>query len=92
MILNDIITKNESLLIQPGYINYFLFRFAQRLNPKYKNFRNYIGELECAKRELKRRCGNHNAVAIMIQKVIDKIYDDLVAPYEDKKIEENGDV
>lgn len=59
-----------------GQLNYaitkeiisFLFRNGL---PKYQDYNDAIGVLECAKMELYRRS---------------------VAPYEDKKIQENGDV
>jgi hypothetical protein len=55
-----------------GDLNYLLFAFAKRfLVPSYKNYRDFIGELNETVAEIRRR---------------------LLAPYEDLKIEENGDV
>lgn len=54
-----------------GKLNYFLFKLAKLECNNYSDYRDFIGELECAKAEIERR---------------------LLAPYEDKKIKENGDV
>ena len=54
-----------------GDLNYILCSFASLKTPSYKNYKNFIGELNEAAAEIRRR---------------------LLAPYEDKKLEENGDV
>lgn len=57
-----------------GNLNYLITKLClQRLGtqPRYVDFNEVIGVLECAKQELYRR---------------------MVAPYEDKKAKENGDV
>ena len=54
-----------------GKLNYMLFKLAKISCRNYKDYRNFIGELEAAKLEIYRR---------------------QIAPYEDKKIKENGDV
>lgn len=54
-----------------------------------------LGVLACAGLEIIRRCGKDNVVMALIsllEEVGDHIYDDLLAPYEDLKIIENGDV
>lgn len=41
-----------------GKLNYFLFKLCKeitRREPRYKKFRDFIGELECAKQEILRR-------------------------------------
>ena len=57
-----------------GNLNYLLFKLCKEYmkeGESYNAYKNYIGEIEMAKKEIYRR---------------------LVAPYEDLKIVENGDV
>ena len=55
-----------------GDLNYILYAFCKRhITPGYGNYKNYMGELNEAAEEIRRR---------------------LLAPYEDGKILENGDV
>jgi len=91
-ILDEAIEDYGSLLMFPGTINYLLFKLAKKSCHKYEQYRNFIGELEASKREIKRRLGKNHWLVKQIEKIIDKIYDELVAPYEDKKIKEHGDV
>lgn len=54
-----------------------------------------IGVLVCAGLEAVRRCGDTGAVSRvpkMLADVGNYIYDDVLAPYEDARIRENGDV
>lgn len=52
-------------------LNYFLFKLAKVTCNSYRDYSDFIGELESAKLEIYRR---------------------QIAPYEDKKIKQNGDV
>jgi hypothetical protein len=55
-----------------GDLNYILFKFCKNhVKPSYNNYKNFLGELNEAAEEIRRR---------------------LLAPYENLKIEENGDV
>jgi len=55
-----------------GDLNYILFKYCKNhVKPSYNNYKNFIGELNEAAEEIRRR---------------------ILAPYEDKKIIENGDV
>jgi hypothetical protein len=38
-----------------GSLNYVLFRMALRLPPSYANYKNFLGELEEAAQEIRRR-------------------------------------
>jgi hypothetical protein len=38
-----------------GDLNYILFRMALRLRPSYDNYKNFLGELEEAAQEIRRR-------------------------------------
>jgi len=63
---------------------------------RYKIFNEVVGVLECAKLELVRRGKLHpNSTAWatdLLDEVKKALYTTNIAPYEDKKIEENGDV
>ena len=55
-----------------GDLNYILYKFAKyHITPGYGNYKNFLGELNEAGEEIRRR---------------------LLAPYEEKKITENGDI
>ena len=55
-----------------GDLNYILFAYCKHhIEPSYNNYKNFLGELNEAAEEIRRR---------------------LLAPYEDQKIIENGDV
>lgn len=59
-------------VIADGDLNYILFKYCKNhIEPSYNNYKNFLGELNEAAEEIRRR---------------------LLAPYEDKKIVENGDV
>lgn len=69
--LNNLIYGFSTILKKTGRLNYFLFKLAKYTCYSYREYRDFIGELEAAKLEIYRR---------------------QIAPYEDKKIKENGDV
>lgn len=71
--LNAIVDlMTEAGVMADGGLNYILFRFCKyHVPPSYNNYKNFIGELNEAAAEIRRR---------------------LLAPYEDEKIKENGDV
>lgn len=55
-----------------GDLNYILFKYCKyNVEPSYNNYKNFMGELNEAAEEIRRR---------------------ILAPYEDTKIVENGDV
>lgn len=64
----------------------------------YTNCNAIVGAVECCRRELKRRTPTHlttdvhRAVDGQLRSWLDNFYAKTVAPYEDKKIEQNGDV
>jgi len=67
-----VIAMSEASVKADGDLNYILYRFCKyHVTPGYNNYKNFLGELNEAAEEIRRR---------------------LLAPYEDKKIEENGDV
>lgn len=78
-------------------INYF-----DRVGMSYTNGNAVMGVLDCAAREMKRRTGrayNPNYKGADIERIVHQldlerkwVYDELIAPYEDVKIAENGDV
>ena len=69
--IKEIIIKLEKDEVE-GELNYFITSLLkQTYEPKYSNYNNAMGLLECIKLEFYRRD---------------------IGDYEDKKIEENGDV
>lgn len=93
--LNRAITK---LLIKPD--NYFttdlsalIKKYIHDQKPRYETFNNVIGALECAKLEYKRRVMMFNEdLVACINAEKERLYDEQIAPYEDKKIAEHGDI
>lgn len=73
--------------------------YLQRVGLTYTNGNAVMGVLSCALRELTRRFMENPEVDPLIDRIgneirqiEDHVYNDLIAPYEDTKIEENGDV
>jgi len=61
--------------------------------PKYYRYNRAIGMLECCRLEFERRYSTKAVLAyIMLDKIINLFYKEIIGPYEDEKIEENGDV
>jgi len=59
----------------------------------YAVLSSVIGALECARREFKRRRPDDHMLAYyVLTRAEDRFYDNVIAPYEDTKIEQNGDV
>jgi hypothetical protein len=62
----------------------------------YAVYNSVIGALECCRREWRRRRGASTfedlAREDAIRATMDRLYDDTIAPYENTKIEQNGDV
>jgi len=70
--LDNIVSQMAEHLKLDGDLNYVLFAYCRRhVKPSYNNYKNFIGELNEAVAEIRRR---------------------MLAPYEDEKIKENGDV
>jgi hypothetical protein len=57
-------------------------------NPNYQKYNDMTGALIRCKKELKRRLNINEEILINIMEA----YDNEIAKYEDKKIDENGDV
>lgn len=72
----------------------FLVKLLKKVYPpKYFNYNRAIGMLTCCMKEFRRRFGDDAlAVEDFLEYVIDRFYLDIVGPYEDKKIAENGDL
>lgn len=70
--------------------------YLGRVGLSYTNGNAVIGVLTCAARELERRTNptHHPVRRVVIELNWERkrVYDDLLAPYEDQKITENGDV
>lgn len=72
----------------------FLFNvFLEVYPPKYFNYNRLEGMLSCCHKEFKRRYGYKAMHACaLLSELSGKFYDNVTAPYEDKKIIINGDV
>jgi len=57
----------------------------------YQTYNDIMGALHCATYERIRRTGDHTFDSVIAHLMAD-LYVDWIAPYEDKKITENGDV
>lgn len=61
--------------------------------PKYYRYNRAIGMLTCCRMEFERRYGVGAVLAYdLLNKVIKKFYTEIIGPYEDGKIDANGDV
>ena len=67
-------------------------KYVHDQKPRYATFNDVIGALECAKLEYFRRTGYNEQVDLVIDRIKEKFYTDTVAPYEDNKIKEHGDI
>jgi len=78
----------------PSYTSFYLFiKKLVKINCKcYADYQSFMGELTCAKKEIERRLGRDNEIAYYLESTIDTIYDEIITPYENKKIKENGDI
>lgn len=71
-VMDQIVDQMAHTVKANGDLNYILYAFCKRhINPSYNDYKNYLGELNEAAEEIRRR---------------------MLAPYEDRKIMENGDV
>lgn len=80
----------------PDYtiIHDFIFEVAKQVYPpKYFNYNRLIGMLTCCREEFKRRYKKKaTAVEMLLTSLIKQFYSEIIGPYEDTKIEANGDV
>lgn len=53
--INDLVISFHSMYNIKGFLNYFLFKLCKISCKNYEDYRNFIGELECAKLEIYRR-------------------------------------
>lgn len=62
-------------------------------NPRYEHLAIVLGCLDSTRREFVRRTANPNSiVACALELFAEEFYNTVVAPYEDVKIKQNGDV
>ena len=73
--------------------------YLDRMGLSYTNGNAVMGVLDCADREMYRRVDLANSnywrlhgVTMQLQAVRRRVYDELLVPYEDQKIVDNGDV
>jgi len=73
--------------------DFLLDVFKEVYPPKYFNYNRLIGMLVCCREEFKRRYGKHaTAPHYLLSSLVSEIYGEIIGPYEDGKIEANGDV
>lgn len=75
-------------------IKEFIKRYLILKGESYQTFNDIIGALTCCFKEIKRRIELKNRFEIVdfLAKIVDDFYNNVVAPYEDQKIVENGDL
>lgn len=88
---SDVDFYGQALDLCNGYI--------EREGLSYTTLNAVIGVLYCAGRELVRRMADNPEADELVQRAVKKLdsiadilYDGVLAPYEDEKIDENGDV
>lgn len=98
--LNRAITKlfiscNNSLEFE-GKLVAVIKKYEHDQKPRYATFNDIIGALECALMEFKRRglgLGHRvQEIEEVVKSVKSQYYGSTIAPYEDKKIQEHGDI
>lgn len=99
--MNYFLTKLFTMLnglhakISVGTLKCFIITVLCELyQPKYFNYNRAMGMLTCVKKEYERRHGSRKAFLVksFIDGVMETFYTQVIGPYEDKKIAENGDV
>lgn len=94
--LNRALTKvyvNVNFAFWEREIWHIVEKYVHDQKPRYATFNDVIGALECSMMEYYRR--NPEADSLLWEIINDvkrDFYKQTVAPYEDKKIEEHGDV
>lgn len=77
-------------------IDGYVTRFIESNGINYTTYNAVIGALTCCGTEWERRTWNTSQPRVVTRYILDawtqKFYRETVAPYEDTKIEENGDV
>ncbi len=87
--LNYVITKKLLAEAPVREIRALVDAYVAARGLSYSVANDVVGALGCARREFKRR---QRIDLTFLRDIADRFYDGVVAPYEDKKIQENGDV
>lgn len=84
--------RNHTLLVET--LNIEIMKYLNFNGPtNYALLNGVVGSLECARREHRRRRPDSYLPADeALSEVLTEFYGRIVAPYEDTKIEQNGDV
>lgn len=95
--LNYVITKHLTDKFWPGEalvaaVKFEIAVYLKQHGASYSVFNDIIGALECARREWKRRRGVGPGYPNFLSEIADEFYDAKIAPYEDQKIQQNGDI
>ncbi len=76
-----------------GDINYILFKYGKyHIKPSYNNYKAYIGAIHRAKNEIKLNSYSSMRHIDEYRESAEWVRVKLLAPYEEEKIIENGDV
>lgn len=92
--LNRALTKillNDGVLILPMFRE-VIAKYIHDQKPRYATYNDVVGALECAKLEFFRRRGYSEALNKALENLKTTFYNETVAPYEDGKIKEHGDI
>lgn len=71
---------------------YLITAYVDKNGKSYQTYNDIIGATMGAGLEYHRRTGKLSPFAILLHVELGKFYQDVIAPYEDGKIKENGDV
>jgi hypothetical protein len=78
-----------------GALDEAIARYLGKSEPRFEDFAVIMGCLSCTSREMLRRRPNSaraDIIAKMVGTYADAFYSEHIAPYEDIKINQNGDV
>lgn len=97
LVLLEAVQCNGAYLLR-SRVPKLIERYIEANGRSYTTYNNIVGALTCARAEFKRRVPDHLWVTVHanvsseLKCQSEEFYADTVAPYEDEKIAENGDV
>jgi hypothetical protein len=92
-ITQHLLNTSEDMLemaVEHEVQRYLAFKRTKRDN-RYSDFNDVLGALDAARREYERRRGGDGRLVIL-EWVAKDLYSSTIAPYEDIKIKQNGDI
>ena len=83
---------DETVVAYAGELTLTILELLNKIyEPKYFNYNRAMGMLTCCSKEFERRYGR-TFCNTFLERLATVFYNRTVGPYEEKKIEENGDV